>query len=79
MNAVRIYDGDLVIVRKQNIVENGEIAAVLIDDQDATLKRFFPYRRYSYPYAAVYQSCASAVCLDLKKTNVKNPRFGRKG
>lgn len=39
MNAVRIYDGDLVIVRKQDIVENGEIAAVLIE-QEATLKRF---------------------------------------
>lgn len=40
MNAVRIYDGDIVIVRRQDIVENGEIAAVLINDQDATLKRF---------------------------------------
>ena len=39
MNAVRIYDGDLVIVRRQDIVENGEIAAVLIE-QEATLKRF---------------------------------------
>lgn len=40
MNAVRIYDGDIVIIRRQDIVENGEIAAVLIDNQDATLKRF---------------------------------------
>ena len=39
MNAVRIYDGDLVIVRKQDIVENGEIAAVM-SEQEATLKRF---------------------------------------
>ena len=34
----RIYDGDIVFVRKQPIVENGEIAVVLIDDE-ATLKR----------------------------------------
>lgn len=34
----RIFDGDIVYIRKQNTVENGEIAAVLIDD-DATLKR----------------------------------------
>ena len=40
MNAARIFDGDIVIIRRQDIVENGEIAAVLIDDQDATLKRF---------------------------------------
>lgn len=40
MNAARINDGDLVIIRRQDIVENGEIAAVIINDQDATLKRF---------------------------------------
>lgn len=34
----RIFDGDIVYIRKQDTVENGEIAAVLIDD-DATLKR----------------------------------------
>ena len=34
----RIYDGDIVFIRKQDTVENGEIAAVLIDDETA-LKR----------------------------------------
>ena len=34
----RIFDGDIVYIRKQDIVENGEIGAVLIDDE-ATLKR----------------------------------------
>lgn len=34
----RIYDGDIVFIKKQSIVENGEIAAVVIDDE-ATLKR----------------------------------------
>jgi repressor LexA len=36
----RIHDGDLVFVRKQDQVENGEIAVVLIEDE-ATLKRVF--------------------------------------
>lgn len=36
----RICDGDLVFVRQQPTVENGEIAVVLIDDE-ATLKRFY--------------------------------------
>lgn len=36
----RIQDGDLVFIRKQPTVENGEIAAVLIDD-DVTLKRVY--------------------------------------
>lgn len=39
----RIFDGDLVFIKRQSTVENGEIAAVLIDDE-ATLKRFYNYR-----------------------------------
>lgn len=35
----RIFDGDIVYIRQQDTVENGEIAAVLIDGE-ATLKRF---------------------------------------
>jgi repressor LexA len=38
----RIFDGDIVFIRKQPTVENGEIAAVLIGDE-ATLKRVFVY------------------------------------
>lgn len=34
----RIFDGDIVYIRHQDMVDNGEIAAVLIDDE-ATLKR----------------------------------------
>ena len=37
----RILDGDLVYIRQQPDIENGEIAAVLIDRQDATLKRVY--------------------------------------
>ncbi|MGA4718825.1 LexA family protein [Fictibacillus nanhaiensis] len=39
MNA-RIFDGDLVLIRSQPEVEDGEIAAVLIDDE-AVLKRVY--------------------------------------
>lgn len=38
MVGARIYDGDIVFIKKQADVENGEIAAVLIEDE-ATLKR----------------------------------------
>lgn len=38
----RIYDGDIVFVKKQPTVENGQIAVVAIDDE-ATLKRFYRY------------------------------------
>lgn len=39
----RIFDGDIVYVRKQSSVENGEIAAVLIKglEDEATLKRVY--------------------------------------
>ena len=36
----RIHDGDIVYIRQQPTVENGEIAAVLIDEE-ATLKRVY--------------------------------------
>lgn len=39
----RIHDGDIVFVRKQDIVNNGEIAVVIIDNE-ATLKRFYYYK-----------------------------------
>lgn len=38
----RIYDGDIVFVRKQSMVETGEIAAVIIDEE-VTLKRVYYY------------------------------------
>lgn len=41
----RIHDGDIVFIHRQDIVENGEIAAVVVNhDSEATLKRFFYYR-----------------------------------
>ena len=35
-----IYDGDLLVVRRQPTATNGEIVVALIDDE-ATVKRFF--------------------------------------
>lgn len=40
MNAAKITEGSLVICRRQDIVENGEIAVVLVGGSDATVKRF---------------------------------------
>ena len=37
----KISEGDVVIVRKQNIVENGELAVVLVNGNDATVKKFY--------------------------------------
>ena len=40
MTGARIYDGDIVFIRSQESVDNGEIAAVIIGDE-ATLKRVY--------------------------------------
>lgn len=40
MIGARIFDGDLLLIRKQEEVEDGEIAAVLIDDE-AVLKKVY--------------------------------------
>ncbi len=42
MTGARIFDGDLVFIRAQESVDNGEIAAVIINDE-ATLKRVYFY------------------------------------
>ena len=38
---IGIQDGDTVYIRQQNEVENGQIAAVMVGDDEATLKRFY--------------------------------------
>lgn len=41
MNAIGINDGYIIIVRRQEEVEQGEIAVVMVDGEDATVKRFY--------------------------------------
>ena len=41
MNAVGIQEGHILQIRKQPEVENGEIAVVMVGDEDATVKRFY--------------------------------------
>ena len=38
-------DGDLILVRRQNVAENGEIIVALIDDE-ATVKTFYKEKDY---------------------------------
>jgi SOS-response transcriptional repressors (RecA-mediated autopeptidases) len=52
----RIYDGDIVCIRQQDMVDDGDIAAVLIDNE-ATLKRvhFFPDHIVLEPANPMYE------------------------
>ena len=44
MKDAAILDGDLVVVRRQQTAENGEIVVALVGDDEATVKRFFKER-----------------------------------
>lgn len=41
-----LYEDDIVIVHKQNDVENGQVAIILIDDEEATIKKVIKYDNY---------------------------------
>lgn len=41
MDALGIRDGYTIIVRLQDEVENGQVAVVMVGDEDATVKRFY--------------------------------------
>ena len=42
MTGIGIDDGDLVVIRYQDHAETGEVIVALVDDESATLKRFYP-------------------------------------
>ncbi len=41
MKNVGIYDGDIVIVKKQNVAHNGDIVVAMTEDNEVTLKTFY--------------------------------------
>lgn len=43
MIGARILDGDIVFIKKTSMVDNGEVAAVAIDDE-VLLKRFYYFK-----------------------------------
>ncbi len=71
MNAARIQDNDIVIVRKQDIVENGEIAIVLVGDSDATVKKFIRTGNIVYLIPLSTNPAHEVQEYDLRETNVK--------
>ena len=71
MNAARINDGDLLIVRVQPEVENGQIAVVMVGTDDATVKRFY---RNGHEVSLYPQSTNPKHIIqqyDLRNTTVK--------
>ena len=71
MTAARINEGDILIVRRQDIVENGEIAVVLVDGDDATVKRFYRDGDTVTLSPQSYNPAHDLQIYNIKKTAVK--------
>jgi len=57
-----IFDGDLVVIRKQETADSGDIVVALIDDEEATLKRL--------------RKKGAAVALEAANPNYETRIFG---
>lgn len=71
MNAARIEDGDVIIVRRQDEVENGELAVVMVGDDDATVKRFYSTGSTVTLMPQSTNPSHQPQIYDLKKTKVR--------
>lgn len=71
MNKSRIYEGDMVIVRKQAIVENNEIAVVLIDEECLTIKKIFHTEKTITLIPSSTNAIYKPRVIDIKTTSIK--------
>lgn len=71
MNTLRINDGDIIIVRRQNEVENGEVAVVMVGDEDATVKRFYTTDSTVTLMPQSTNPIHSPQIYDLRTTHIK--------
>lgn len=70
MNAANITDNSLVVVRKQDVVENGEIALVLVGREEATIKRFYLFGDNVTLVPQSFNPEHTPQAYDLKKNEV---------
>lgn len=59
-----IHDGDYVICRRSSVAENGQLAIVIVDEENATLKRFYKEKNHArlQPANENYQPIYSNNC-----------------
>lgn len=82
-----IFDGDTVIIRKQNSVEDGETAVALINDNEVTLKKIFreknrirlqpanPNLKPFYVKEVIIQGKVISTFRNLEEKEKKDERF----
>lgn len=71
MNAAHINDGSMIIVRRQPEVENGQIAVVRVDKDDATVKRFRQDENIVQLIPQSYNPEHQIQIYDLKTTDIE--------
>lgn len=71
MTAERINDGDLLIIRRQDIVENGEIAVVIVGDDEATVKCFYRNDNIVTLMPRSYNPVHKPQIYDLQYTSIR--------
>ncbi len=71
MTAARIYDGDTLIVRQQDTVENGQIAVVIVGDDEATVKRFYQTSSTVTLMPQSTNPVHQPQIYDTRKTNIR--------
>lgn len=71
MTAARICDNDIIVVRRQDEVEDGEIAVVMVGDDDATVKRFHRKGRTVTLTPQSYNPVHQVQVYDLKTTPIR--------
>ena len=71
MNAIGINDGYLIVVRRQEEVENGEVAVVMVGDEDATVKRFYATESTVTLMPQSTDPSFQPQIYDLRRTKIK--------
>ena len=71
MNAIGINDGYLIIARRQDEVENGEVAVVMVGEEDATVKRFYSSGNTVTLVPQSTNPSNTPQIYDLNKTSIK--------
>lgn len=71
MNAAGINDGYIIIVRRQEEVESGEIAVVMVGDNDATVKRFYSEKNSVTLMPQSTNQIHHPQIYDTRKTRIK--------
>ena len=71
MDLSHIVEGQLILIKRQEEVENGEIALVLVNGEDATVKKFYKTGNMVNLQPHSSNPVHQLRIIDIKKTDVK--------